>query len=174
MPLHSGPYMSPEEPFMAALHNAGHAVGCATTGRRLHTAVTTRRCRGNPLGLKPGSDSFSWAIICWAGPAAEAVAGVRSDTSMSEAAQWIWAQYQEGFPDSPDAGYLVAAADPAVLAVSLAIADANWASLEEIATALTRPSRLRQRESGLSPAQVRALIGSSHGTDIGLTGTPLN
>lgn len=37
MPLPVGPYLSPEVPFLAAVHNAGHVMGCAATGLRLHT-----------------------------------------------------------------------------------------------------------------------------------------
>lgn len=97
MSLHAGPYQSPEEPFMAAVHNAGHALGCVATGRSLHSDVTGEVCRGKPLGLTRGSDSFSWAVICWAGPAAEAVAATRSSTRVRDAAEWIWALYQAGY-----------------------------------------------------------------------------
>lgn len=169
MSLLVGPYQSPEEPFMAAIHNAGHAVGCVATGRSLNAIVTGQVCRGNPLGLTRGSDRFSWAVICWAGPAAEAVVATRSGTPVREAAQWIWALYKTGYSGrAPSDDYPEpAATDPAVLAVALSVADANWDGIERIASALTGAARSGHQVPGLSPALVRALIGSKDGADIG-------
>lgn len=59
-----------------------------------------------------------------------------------------------------------AATDPAVLAVALSVADANWTSIERIASALTEAVRSGHRVPGLSPAVVRDVIGSRDGADI--------
>ncbi|MFE4227088.1 hypothetical protein ACFRJ8_04265 [Arthrobacter sp. NPDC056886] len=54
-----------------------------------------------------------------------------------------------------------------MLAVALSVADANWPSIERIASALTGTTRSRHRLPRLSPALVRSLIGSRDGADIG-------
>ncbi|ALV42355.1 hypothetical protein AU252_15365 [Pseudarthrobacter sulfonivorans] len=153
---------------MAAVHNAGHALGCLATGRSLQSAVTGQVCRGNPLGLTRGSDRFSWAVVCWSGPAAEAVLATRSDTSVREAAEWIWALYQAGLSGSPPSGDYPgpAATDPAVLAVALSVADANWAGIERIASVLSGATRSGHGVSEVSPRLIRDLIGSRDGADI--------
>lgn len=168
MSLPVGPYERPGEPFLAAVHNAGHALGCLATGRSLQSVVTGQVCRGNPLGLTRGSDRFSWAVICWAGPAAEAVMATRSGTPVPDATEWIWALYQAGYSGSPPSGDYPgpAATDPGVLAVALSVADANWSGIERIASALTGATRSGHRVPGVSPTLVRDLIGSGGGADI--------
>lgn len=167
MALPIGPYRSPEEPFTAAVHNAGHVLGCCAAGLSLHGAVSGQACRGTPLGLKRMADQFGWALICWTGPAAEAVLATRSGTPVQAAAEWIWALYQAGSSD-PGAGDHPepAEADPAVLAVALSVADANWKAIERIATALAVSALPGQRMPSLSPRQVVNLVGSSTGADI--------
>jgi hypothetical protein len=78
----------------------------------------------------------------------------------------MWALYRAGFPGrAPFGDYPEpAATDPAVLAVALSVAAANWTSIEGIASALTEAVRSGNRSTGLSPALVKALIGS--GADI--------
>lgn len=168
MSLRAGPYHSPEEPFLAAVHNAGHTLGCVATGRSLNSVITGEVCRGNPLGLTRGSDRFSWAVICWAGPAAEAVVATRSGTPVPDAAQWMWTIYQAAYSGTAPSGDYPgpAVTDPAVLAVALSVADANWKSIERITFALTEEARSVHRGPGLSPALVRALIASRDGADI--------
>lgn len=167
MTLPVGPYQSPNEPLTAAVHNAGHVVGCYAAGLSLHSAVTGEVCRGTPLGLKRVADHFSWALICWTGPAAEAVLATRSGTPVQHAAEWIWAQYRVGSSD-PEAGSHPepAEADPAVLAVALSVADANWKAIERISTALAAAAQHGHRMPGLSPRQVGHLIGTGAGEDI--------
>lgn len=162
------PYQSPEEPYMAAVHNAGHALGCLATGRSLQSVLTGQVCRGNPLGLTRGSDRFGWAVICWTGPAAEAVAATRFGTPVSDAAEWIWAMYQAGYSGSPTSGdyHDPAATDPAVLAVGLSVADANWTGIERIASALTGATGSGHQVRGVNPRLVRDVIGSGDGADI--------
>lgn len=168
MSLPAERYQSPEVPYITAVHNAGHAVGCVATGRSLTSVVTGQVCRGNPLGLARGSDRFSWAVICCAGPAAEAVAATRSGTPVRDAAQWMWALYQAGYSGRAPSGDYPgpAATDPAVLAVALSVAAANWTGIERIASALIEEDRSGDRAPGLSPALVRALIGRGDGADI--------
>jgi hypothetical protein len=166
--LPTGRYQSPVEPFVAAVHNAGHALGCLATGRSLQWAVTGQVCQGNPLGLSRGSDRFSWAVICWSGPAAEAVLATRSGTPVGDAAEWIWVMYQAGLSGSQTSADYPgpAATDPGVLAVALSVADANWSGIERIASALTGATRSGRRVPGVSPTLVRELIGSRDGADI--------
>jgi hypothetical protein len=169
MSLPADPYQSPEEPFMAAVHNAGHALGCIATGRTFPSILTAQVCRGNPLGLKRGPDRFSWAVICWTGPAAEAVAANRSGTRKRDAAHWIWALYQAAYSGAVATGDYpgAAATDPAVVAVALAVADANWTGIERIASALTGAAGSRGPVPGMGPEQVMALVRSRDGADIG-------
>ncbi|KRE54847.1 hypothetical protein ASG92_24440 [Arthrobacter sp. Soil736] len=107
-------------------------------------------------------------MICWTGPAAEAVVATRSGTPVLDAAQWMWELYQAGYSGTAPSGDYPgpAATDPAVLAVALSVAGANWTSIERIASALTEGVRSGHRGPGLSPALVRALIGSRNGEDI--------
>lgn len=163
-----GPYQSPDDPFVAAVHNAGRALGCLATGRSLQSAVTGQLCEGNSLGLTRGSDRFSWAVICWSGPATEAVSATRSDTTVREAAERIWGLYEAGLSGGRPSGDYpgLAATDPSVLALALSIADANWTSIERIAFALTGSTRWGRRVSAVSPALVRDMIEGRDGADI--------
>lgn len=123
---------------------------------------------GNPLGLKPGQDRFAWAVICWSGPAAEAVMAKRSGASVTDAARWMWALYEAGYSASgpSDDCHQPPATDPGVLAVALSVADANWACIERMAVALTKAVRVGQPTAGLDPAQIRSMVGSREGADI--------
>jgi hypothetical protein len=113
-------------------------------------------------------DRFSWSVICWTGPAAEAVLATHSGTPVHDAAEWIWALYQTGHAGSPASGDYpeLVAADPAVIAVALAVAHANWTGIELIATGLTGTELPGHRMPRLSPRQVGHLIGSRTGKDI--------
>lgn len=168
MDLPSGPYQSPDDRFVAAVHNAGHALGCLATGRSLQSAVTGQLREGNPLDLTRGADRFSWAVICWSGPATEAVLATGSRTTVREAAEWIWGLYQAGLSGGqPSADYPgLGATDPSVLAVALSVADANWAAIERIASALTGTTRWGHRVPAVSPELVRDLIEGRDGADI--------
>lgn len=120
------------------------------------------------MGLERGPDRFSWAVICWAGPAAEAVAATRSGTPERDAAQWIWTLYQALYSGAATGDYPGAAAtDPAVITVALSVADANWTGIERMASALTGVAGSGGPFPSLSPAQVMTLIGSRDGADIG-------
>ena len=59
-----------------------------------------------------------------------------------------------------------AEADPAVLAVALSVADANWKAIERISTALAVAAQHGHRIPSLSPRQVGHLIGTGTGEDI--------
>lgn len=135
---------------MSAVHNAGHAMGCIAHGRRF-LSVTARTCRGNPLGLRRVPESFIWGVICWCGPAAEAVAATRCGASVQDAAEWIWALYRAACSGRAATGDLPGsgAADPGVLAVALAVADANWAGVESVAAELIAAAASRGRIPGL-------------------------
>lgn len=169
MSLPVEPYLCPADPYLAAVHNGGHALGCIATGRPFRS-VTAQMCQGNPLGLKRGSDLFGWAVICWAGPAAEAVAAFHSGTDRDEAARWMWKLYRasglgaEAVGDYPEA----MASDPAVIAVALSLADANWPGIERIATRLTKDAGSHARLPAIGDRELKVLIGSRDGADIGV------
>ncbi|MET3718663.1 hypothetical protein [Arthrobacter sp. UYEF21] len=113
-------------------------------------------------------DRFSWAVICWTGPAAEAVLATHSGTPVQDAAEWIWALYQAGCSASLASGEHPepASTDPAVIAVALSVADANWTSIDRIASALTGTALPGLRMPPLSPRLAGHLIGSRTGADI--------
>lgn len=167
MSLPLEPYQGPVDPYLAGVHNAGHALGCIATGRPLRI-ITTEVCQGKPLGLEPDSDLFGWAVICWAGPAAEAVAAFRTGTPQSEAAQWLWNLYQAPAAGGATTGRLAdaPAADPAVVAVALSIADANWQDIERIALKLSTDAE--PYRPAIGAGELKALIRNRDGADIGV------
>ena len=168
MSLPEDPYRCPVDPYQAAVHNAGHALGCVATGRPFHV-VTAQVCRGNPLGLKRGSDLFGWAVVCWTGPAAGAVAAFRSGTPQVDAARWLWMLYRAaGLGAAATADYPEPLpADPAVLAVALSVADANWRGIARIASRLSKDALSHGRLPAIGAGDLKALIGSRDGADIG-------
>jgi hypothetical protein len=161
-------HASDQQLFSTACHNAGHALAYLTNGHRI-PALTIEPC--HQLGLQQVPDRTIWSVICWAGPAAEAVAATHAGATDEEAAAWMWSRYHRNLPPGAIACRRVTTtdADPAVLAVALAIATANWTHIGQLAQELTGV-----HASSGAPGQkvnstdVLICIDTEYGEDIGV------
>jgi hypothetical protein len=154
--------------FVRASHNAGHAVACVANGKKA-PPLDLEPCRREALGLHEIPDMTAAALICWTGPAAEAIATTYAGATDETVALWMWSRYYNVLPPGavPCDSTPVASADPAILTAALAIVSANWADIERLARTLVDAHPVTASPAQRSaPAEVLGSIDTTHSADI--------